>query len=396
MKYMDAIVLKFRTRRPSDPPSRLTPRAHRPRRLHRRDQGRPGRALGGAASLSPPEALPRPAHPEGAELVNRLLAAAEGSASAEPLTHISRIAGGRYFEHVGQGSWKAWRAAASRRRRGLSRALHLQLDPHELRLALFVATLVLVAGAAAAPASPRAAAKAPRRRRGGQHARTEGEANLERLAVLRRALRVSGCRAAQRAARRGAPLPQPMAHRRLLARALGLGRAPPLDSATRTRLRRFGSSPWWDVAAPSTALAFGGVIDAVEFGALFSAIVHLLTLPPHEPRRASPPPTLDASATIPAGAPRVGLRPRVTLHPVAPRRRRAAVTAAPASALGAAAAGAAGGRRDVGGGGGVRALSKSVGYVLVLDAGCPTPSRRPPSARRSGGRRGGTSCTPTR
>ena len=80
------------------------------------------------------------------------------------------------------------------------------------------------------------------------------------------------------------------------------------------------------------------MIDAVEeFGALFSNYsVHLLlTLPPHEPT-----PRISAAH---AGRLRDNTRqvlrawalrnPRVTLHPVAPRRAAAAVTAAPASAL---------------------------------------------------------------
>ena len=207
------------------------------------------------------------------------------------LTHISRIAGGRYFEHVGQGSWKAWRAAASRRRRGLSRALHLQLDPHELRLALFVATLVLVAGAAAAHRlSPRCRQGAESVGAAGSALVQRAKANLGRPAVLRRALQVSAVLVLLSGLRATAG-PRCLNPWRVVGFWLALldasGEAPPLDSATRTRLRRSEQLAVVGCGrAIHTALAFNGVIDAVEeFGALFSNYsVHLLlTLPPHEP-----------------------------------------------------------------------------------------------------------------
>ena len=76
---LDAIVLKFKNPpplRPAEPAYTLELTG--PGVFTDAIKAVSGRALGGAASLSPPEALPRPAHPEGAELVNRLLAAAGG------------------------------------------------------------------------------------------------------------------------------------------------------------------------------------------------------------------------------------------------------------------------------------------------------------------------------
>ena len=71
---LDAIVLKFKNPpplRPAEPAYTLELTG--PGVFTDAIKAVSGRALGGAASLSPPEALPRPAHPEGAELVNRYL-----------------------------------------------------------------------------------------------------------------------------------------------------------------------------------------------------------------------------------------------------------------------------------------------------------------------------------
>ena len=72
-------------------------------------------------------------------------AAAQAAAQDEgSLIHISRLAGNRYFEHVGQGSWKNWRQTVADSASG--RALRRGLDPHEVRLVLVLVLAMLAAG----------------------------------------------------------------------------------------------------------------------------------------------------------------------------------------------------------------------------------------------------------
>jgi len=71
-------------------------------------------------------------------------AAARAAAQDEgSLIHISRLAGNRYFEHVGQGSWKNWRQKVAGSASG--RALRRGLDPHEVRLVLVLVLAMLAA-----------------------------------------------------------------------------------------------------------------------------------------------------------------------------------------------------------------------------------------------------------
>ena len=57
---------------------------------------------------------------------------------ALPLLHISRLAGHRYFRHVGQGSWKSYRRYSARKA-----DFGLLLDPHEIRVLLLLLLLTL-------------------------------------------------------------------------------------------------------------------------------------------------------------------------------------------------------------------------------------------------------------
>ena len=67
-------------------------------------------------------------------------------AGAGAMTHISRLAGNRYFTHMGQGSWKLWRHHGTE----LDGAAQwtAELDPHEVRLLLVLACAVVAAAAA--------------------------------------------------------------------------------------------------------------------------------------------------------------------------------------------------------------------------------------------------------
>ena len=74
--------------------------------------------------------------------------------SAGAMTHISRLAGNRYFTHMGQGSWKLWRHhgteldGAAHHSTWLRLVLEAELDPHEVRLLLVLACAVVAAAAA--------------------------------------------------------------------------------------------------------------------------------------------------------------------------------------------------------------------------------------------------------
>jgi hypothetical protein len=75
-------------------------------------------------------------------------------AGAGAMTHISRLAGNRYFTHMGQGSWKLWRHhgteldGAAHHSTWLRLLLEAELDPHEVRLLLVLACAVVAAAAA--------------------------------------------------------------------------------------------------------------------------------------------------------------------------------------------------------------------------------------------------------
>ena len=86
-----------------------------------------------------------------------------GGAAADelPLLHISRLAGHRYFRHVGQGSWKTYRLPSlSGVASGRAPVAKVSLDPHEVRFLLVFLLLATLAATSLHCASRYAAAAA--------------------------------------------------------------------------------------------------------------------------------------------------------------------------------------------------------------------------------------------
>jgi len=131
-----------------------------------RRKGRQARAAGGVEGAGLKHDVPEPMEPAGEKpdasdaLADTAAAgspisarqeAEEAAAGDEALLHISRLAGHRYFEHVGRGSWKMWRGPDVRgwrsmfteKARAAKEGKKRSLDPHEVRLLALISLVLL-------------------------------------------------------------------------------------------------------------------------------------------------------------------------------------------------------------------------------------------------------------
>ena len=109
----------------------------------------PGNA---APPLPPPHPVLSAAAPVAGGTLGSPIAKGTGHGIEAPLLHVSRLAGHRYFRHVGQGSWKTYRfLTGDRSDLGASSIVNsakLPLDPHEVRFLLVFVVLAVLAVAA--------------------------------------------------------------------------------------------------------------------------------------------------------------------------------------------------------------------------------------------------------
>jgi len=130
--FTDAIKTNGQAGRPLDPP-----RNRRRVNHHRRSSSSSGRGDEASQPSLPPQVAALPGaggNPRRGDSDSPI--AGEGEA---PLLHISRLAGHRYFRHVGQGSWKTYRFLTGEGSSlKMSKPGKASLDPHEVCYNLFV------------------------------------------------------------------------------------------------------------------------------------------------------------------------------------------------------------------------------------------------------------------